>query len=86
MYTFYILYSKVKNRYYIGFTGNEIVERLRKHNSNHKGFTGKTGDWRIVYSEKFNEKKVAMRREKEVKGWKSKILIEKLIERGNLVG
>ncbi len=85
MYTFYILYSKVKNRYYIGFTGNEIEERLRKHNSNHKGFTGKAGDWSIVYSEKFNEKKVAMRKEKEVKGWKSKILIEKLIERGNSV-
>ena len=80
MYTFYILYNKIKSHYYIGFTGDKFEERLRKHNSDHKGFTGKAGDWIIVYSEIFNEKKAAMRREKEVKGWKSKIMIEKLIE------
>lgn len=79
MYTFYILYSKIKNRYYIGFTGDKIEERLRKHNSNHDGFTGKTGDWNIVYFETFDEKTSAMKREKEVKGWKSRLLIDKLI-------
>ena len=54
MYTFYILYSKIKSHYYIGFTGDKFEERLRKHNSDHKGFTGKAGDWIIVYSEIFN--------------------------------
>jgi len=36
MYIVYILCSINKDRYYIGFTGDEIQERLRKHNSNHK--------------------------------------------------
>ncbi|UBM61171.1 GIY-YIG nuclease family protein [Candidatus Sulfidibacterium hydrothermale] len=35
MYYFYILYSERTNRYYIGHTEN-ILQRLKKHNSNHK--------------------------------------------------
>ena len=31
-----------------GYSGDELQERIRKHNSNHKGFTGGTGDWIIV--------------------------------------
>jgi len=56
-----------------------MQERLRRHNSNHKGFTGKVGDWVIVYSEGFAEKPLAMKREREIKGWKSRERIEKLI-------
>jgi putative endonuclease len=59
MYTTYILYSSQKDKYYVGFTGDEINERLRKHNSNHKGFTGRSGDWKIVYTEIFLEKSEA---------------------------
>ncbi|MCB9019399.1 MAG: GIY-YIG nuclease family protein [Chitinophagales bacterium] len=40
--TFYILYSKDLDRYYIGHTCDQIEERLRKHLSNHKGFTAMT--------------------------------------------
>ena len=52
-YYVYILFSALKDKYYIGYTGNELEERLRKHNSNHKGFTGGTGDWILVYREAF---------------------------------
>ncbi len=75
----YILFSKTLNKYYIGFTSEEITERLRKHNSNHKGFTGNVSDWEIQYQEQFNTKLEALRREKEIKNWKSRKLIEKLI-------
>ena len=75
----YILYSSFKNKYYIGFTGDDLAERIRKHNSNHKGFTGNIGDWKIVYQEEFQTKLEAMKREKEIKGWKSRKMIEKLI-------
>jgi putative endonuclease len=75
----YILFSKTLNKYYVGFTSEEITERLRKHNSNHKGFTGNVGDWEIQYQEQFNTKLEALRREKEIKNWKSRKLIEKLI-------
>ncbi|WP_149393344.1 GIY-YIG nuclease family protein [Cyclobacterium marinum] len=33
---FYILFSRCKNRYYIGATCDELKERVRRHNSNHK--------------------------------------------------
>jgi len=74
-YFVYILFSKIKNRYYIGYTGDEIEERIRKHNSNHKGFTGKENDWALVYKEVFDKKDIAMKREKEIKSWKSRKMI-----------
>ena len=43
----YILFSQLKNKYYVGFTGDDLNKRIRKHNSDHKGFTGKTGDWML---------------------------------------
>ncbi len=48
MFTVYILHSKVKDRYYIGYTGDIIEERIRRHNSDHKGFTGHCGDWIVT--------------------------------------
>ena len=41
MWTFYILYSPSADSYYIGFTGDDPLQRLRRHNTNHMGFTGK---------------------------------------------
>jgi putative endonuclease len=79
MYTTYIVYSPSRDRYYIGFTSDELTERIKKHNTNHKGFTGKTGDWILRYKEIFPSKEEAQQREKEIKAWKSRILIEKLI-------
>ena len=79
MYTLYILYSALRDRYYTGFTGSNMLIRLKKHNTAHAGFTGKTLDWRIVYTEEFADKRNAMQREIEIKKWKSRKLIEKLI-------
>jgi len=76
---FYILFSASANRYYVGHTTELLEERLRKHNSNHKGFTGPNSDWKIVYMEKYPDKKLAYAREREVKSWKSRVRIEKLI-------
>jgi putative endonuclease len=45
---------------------------LRKHNSNHKGFTGNINDWKVVYSEQYSSKSEAFAREREVKAWKSR--------------
>ena len=78
-YTVYIIYSSTADKFYVGFTGDIPDERLRKHNSNHNGFTGRFNDWQIVFKEIFETKKEAMVREKEIKGWKSRIKIEKLI-------
>jgi putative endonuclease len=83
MYIVYILYSVTRDKYYIGFTGDKIEERLNKHNSRHKGFTGKIGDWKIVYTEHFEHKYEAIKRELEIKSWESRKMIEKLIGLGH---
>ena len=81
MFYTYILFSPTKNRYYIGSTGDFLEERIRKHNSNHKGFTGGIGDWQLKHSETYSTSKEAKMRENQIKKWKSRILIEKLINR-----
>ncbi len=78
-YLIYIIYSDSLNRFYIGYTGDEMHVRLSKHNANHKGFTGKNADWALKYAEVFMTKKEALKREKEIKAWKSRVKIEKLI-------
>ncbi|MFT3679284.1 MAG: GIY-YIG nuclease family protein [Ferruginibacter sp.] len=81
IYTVYILHSNIKDRYYIGYTGEDIIERVRKHNTNHKGFTGGTGDWIVVYQEIYFIKSEAIKREREIKNWKSRKAIVSLIGR-----
>ena len=79
MFHLYILFSASRDRFYVGSTGDTLEERIRKHNANHKGFTGGPGDWTLVYSEIYNSKSDALKREKEIKKWKSKKLILKLM-------
>ncbi len=57
IFTTYILYSLAFDKYYVSYTGDLMQERLRKHNTNHKGFTGKANDWTVVYIEFFDTKK-----------------------------
>ncbi len=80
MFYIYILYSEILNKYYIGATADKLEERIRKHNTNHKGFTGKISDWILKYSESFSTKQEALKREQQIKRWKSRTMIEKLIE------
>ena len=75
----YIIYSAAIDRYYVGMTSQNPKERLAKHNTNHKGFTGKSNDWVIKYQESFPCKRKALMREKEIKKRKSKKKIMALI-------
>jgi len=79
-YKVYILFSTTKDRYYIGCTADVLDERLRKHNTNHKGFTGSVNDWTVVYCENYDSKTDALKREKTIKNWKSRAMLKKLIE------
>ncbi|MBL7898405.1 MAG: GIY-YIG nuclease family protein [Crocinitomicaceae bacterium] len=80
MYITYILYSKSKNKYYIGSTGDELQERMRRHNTKHHGFTGGVGDWELVYEECFDSVQESRGREQQIKKWKSRKMIEKLVD------
>lgn len=79
-YFVYIIYSASIDKFYIGYSA-DLKERLRKHNTNNKSYTGKTNDWEIVFSEKFASKAKAMAREKQIKYWKSRKRIEVLIQK-----
>ncbi len=76
----YILFSEKRGKYYVGQTCDDINERIRKHNSNHVGFTGGIGDWTLKYLEEFETKQFAILREKEIKSWKSAKRIEMLVQ------
>ncbi|MES2646992.1 MAG: GIY-YIG nuclease family protein [Bacteroidota bacterium] len=79
MYYTYILNSVSLGKYYIGCTSNP-VERLKKHNAQHAGFTSVASDWTLVYKEVFMTKPEALQREKQIKAWKSKKMIAALIK------
>ena len=74
----YILFSSSLNRYYIGST-NDVEERFKKHLSSIKGFTSKVKDWEVKYTESFETRSEALQRELQIKKWKSRVMIEKLI-------
>jgi putative endonuclease len=83
-YFVYILYSPSLGSHYIG-SCQEIEIRLKKHLCNHQGFTSKAKDWQLAYHESYPEKSGALKRERQLKRWKSKRRIEQLIERARLV-
>jgi putative endonuclease len=82
MFSVYIIYSQRIDKYYIGFSSN-ISDRLCKHNRNSKGFSSTGKPWIIVYTEAFQNKKDAMAREKQLKKWKNRTLLEELIKVGS---
>jgi putative endonuclease len=85
MFYVYILYSPSINRFYIGFTKNmkDILNRHNKHRSGFRRFTKRASDWQLIYFEEFNNKRDAIKREKEIKNKKSKEYIKKLISSKN---
>ena len=77
---FCILHSEDLDRFYIGSTEMLPEERLKKHLTNHSGFTAGAKDWTIVFNQEFESTAKARNREKQVKNWKSKTMIQKLID------
>lgn len=77
MYYTYILKSKKNGKYYIGYTSN-LEERLKLHNSNKNLATKNLGPWDLFYFEEFKNEVEAIKKEKQIKSWKSRKMIEKL--------
>ena len=79
MFTVYILQSESTNRYYIGQT-QDMQSRLARHNAGSVRST-KHGvpSWRLVFEEQVATRSLAHQREREIKGYKSGILLKKLL-------
>lgn len=77
-YTTYILYSTSLNQYYIGHT-QDLNERLFRHNNSGSKATKKANDWKVVYTETFETRAEACKREMNIKARKSRKCIDELI-------
>ena len=66
MYYIYLLKSSIKNWYYVGFT-NSIINRIKKHNLLQVRSTKAYTPLKIVYYEAYLSKKLARKRELELK-------------------
>jgi len=81
MYYVYIIYSKDIDKYYVGYT-HDVDLRLSQHNSTNSYYsktTAKACDWNLVHVETLIDKSVAIKREKQIKKWKSRKKILELI-------
>ncbi len=78
MYHVYILRSLNNNRHYIGQT-NDLDKRLMRHNQGRVQSTKYFIPWKIIYTEQYRSRAEAMKREREIKDYKSGIKFHELI-------
>jgi putative endonuclease len=78
MYHLYILQSESSGRYYVGQTV-ELASRVAYHNANYSKALKNRGPWKLVYSEAYQTRAEAMRRERQIKSWKDRDLIAELV-------
>ena len=78
-YYIYILYSSKIDHYYIGYC-SDLTQRLLRHNSGSTTYTKRGIPWVMVYSEFYEEKTDAIKRERELKRMKSRNYIESLLD------
>jgi putative endonuclease len=64
LYYVYVLYSKAHHRYYVG-SSSDPTKRLLSHNDpRNNGWTKRFRPWTIIYTETFNSKLEALKRER----------------------
>ena len=78
MFFVYILQSESSGRYYIGQT-KTLRERVTYHNANYSRALKNRGPWKLVHFEGYETRSEAMRRERQIKSWKDRLLIERLV-------
>jgi putative endonuclease len=78
MFYIYILKSILVGKYYVGCTDN-LERRLTEHNSGLSKYTKLSMPWKLVYTEQFENLSKARLREKQIKSWKKRSAIERLI-------
>lgn len=83
MFYVYILQSLIDNKRYIGHT-SDLGKRLKWHNLGKVNSTKSRRPFKIVYSEVFDSKPKAVRRELKLKSLKGGDIIKKLISEYSL--
>jgi len=78
MYYVYIIKSLIVTQYYIDST-EDLDRRLSDHNSGKVKSTKAYEPWEHVYSERFDAKSDTLKRERQIKSYKSGNAFKKLV-------
>jgi len=78
MFSVYVLQSESSGRFHIGHT-KALESRVAYHQANYSKALKNRGPWKLVYSEPYATRSEAMRRERQIKSWKDRSLIERLV-------
>ena len=76
----YVLYAPASDKIYIGFSANPANRFIAHNHPKSKGYTSKFKPWTLIHIEKFDTKKEAMNRERQLKSHKGRDFIRELIE------
>jgi putative endonuclease len=76
-YYIYIIQSQITKNYYTG-SCEDIPLRIERHNLGWTKSTKAGRPWDLVYSESYDTKSEALKREREIKRMKSRAYIERL--------
>jgi len=79
MYFVYAIRSEVRNYIYVGMTSN-LDKRINAHNNGYERTTKPYRPFRLIYKEKFENRREAREREKYFKTGKGKEFLRKLNE------
>ena len=70
--------KSILSRYYVGQT-QDLDGRLSYHNANYSKSLKNRGPWQLVYREEYATRAEAMKREIQIKSWKDRRIIERLV-------
>ena len=75
----YILQSESTSRFYVGCT-EQVARRLIEHQRGQTRSTRGRGPWKLVFEEPHPTLTEALKREHQIKSWKSRRSIQQLID------
>ena len=79
MFILYVLYSPSANKFYVGYT-SYLESRLLSHNQlGIKDWTKRYRPWELMYTESYQTKSSALKREKELKTGVGREFIQKML-------
>ena len=81
MYCVYVLCSLKNGKRYIGVTSRSVEIRLQQHNSGTDDWTRRNGPFALIYTEAFDTKQAAQRRERFLKSGHGRQFLNQRIPR-----
>jgi len=79
MFYVYLIQSEVDSSFYVGYTSN-LELRLKQHNNGETRYSSRKKPWFLVYSEVFENKTLALKRERFLKKQKNRDFYYQLIK------